>query len=142
MRKIQLPGKAKARPAGQSFSPAALAPAELVPEAVEPPPEWNKSVRQWDFLKVGNFVLRTTKLRTWMAAGALHLHQIYPADGYISTTVGLPKVGNFVLRTTKLRAWIAAGAMHLHQIYPADGWEITESGEFRTPYNQAPHLDC
>ena len=102
MRKIQLPGKAKARPAGQSFSPAALAPAELVPEAVEPPPEWNKSVRQWDFLKVGNFVLRTTKLRTW----------------------------------------IAAGATHLHQIYPADGWEITESGEFRTPYNQAPHLDC
>ena len=27
-----------ARPAGQSFSPAALAPPELVPEAVEPPP--------------------------------------------------------------------------------------------------------
>ena len=129
-------------PAGQSFSPAALAPAELVPEAVEPPPEWGKSARQWDFLKVGNFVLRTTKLRAWIAAGATHLHQIYPADGYISTTVGLPKVGNFVLRTTKLRAWIAAGAMHLHQIYPADGWEITESGEFRTPYNQAPHLDC
>ena len=28
----------RARPAGQSFSPAALAPAELVPEAVESPP--------------------------------------------------------------------------------------------------------
>ena len=69
-----------ARPAGQSFSPAALAPSLLVPEAVEPPPGWNKSVRQLDFLKVGSFVLRTTKLRTWMAAGATHLHRPYPAD--------------------------------------------------------------
>ncbi len=28
----------RARPAGQEFPPAALAPPELVPEAVEPPP--------------------------------------------------------------------------------------------------------
>ena len=30
--------------------------------------------------KVGSFVLRTTKLRTWMAAGATHLHHHHPAD--------------------------------------------------------------
>ena len=36
---------------------------------------------------VWNFALRATKLRAWIAAGATHLHQLYPADGCKKTII-------------------------------------------------------
>ena len=87
------------------FPPAALAPSELVPEAVEPPPGWVNSLQPSN--------TQSGKFRT-------SYDQVTHLDSGRCKAPAPPS---------------SCGLLHPHNS------GTTKSGEFRTPYDQAPRLD-